>query len=287
MEIESSASPDSMSFLRELVYRRSAIVLHPEKAYLFDSRLAPLAREVGLGSVDELVGKIRREHTGTPLVRRVIEAMTTNETLFFRDLHPFEALKTRILPEIIRARSARCSLRIWCAAASTGQEPYSIAMTVREHFPQLATWDVKVIASDINATVLGRAREGVFSQSEVNRGLPTPMLVKYFERQGADWGVKPEIKQMVRFIELNLLEAWTAIGPQDVVFMRNVLLYFDLETKRRLLARVHRLLPHDGFLVLGGAETASNVDDNYVPVKIGGGVYYQIQAPARVPRCGG
>jgi len=287
VEIESSASPDSMSFLRELVYRRSAIVLHPEKAYLFDSRLAPLAREVGLGSVDELVGKIRREDTGTPLVRRVIEAMTTNETLFFRDLHPFEALKTRILPEVIRARSAQRSLRIWCAAASTGQEPYSIAMTVREHFPELATWDVKVIASDINRTVIERAREGVYRQSEVNRGLPTPMLVKYFERQGADWGVKPVIKQMVRFIELNLLEAWTAIGPQDIVFMRNVLLYFDVETKRRLLARVRHLLPHDGFLVLGGAETASNVDDNFVPVKIGGGVYYQSQSPARAPRSGG
>ena len=276
-----------MSFLRELVYRRSAIVLHPEKAYLFDSRLAPLAREVGLGSVDELVGKIRREDTGTPLVRRVIEAMTTNETLFFRDLHPFEALKTRILPEVIRARSAQRSLRIWCAAASTGQEPYSIAMTVREHFPELATWDVKVIASDINRTVIERAREGVYRQSEVNRGLPTPMLVKYFERQGADWLVKPVIKQMVRFIELNLLEAWTAIGPQDIVFMRNVLLYFDVETKRRLLTRVRRLLPHDGFLVLGGAETASNVDENFVPVKIGGGVYYQIQSPARAPRSGG
>ena len=271
-----TASGESMSYLRELVYRRSAIVLQADKSYLIDSRLAPLAREAGLASIDELVGRIRREDAGAPLVRRVIEAMTTNETLFFRDLHPFEALRQRILPELIRARSAQRRLRIWCAAASTGQEPYSIAMTLREHFPELVGWDVKIVATDINAAVLERARAGSYRQLEVNRGLPVAMLVKYFDRQGADWVVKPAIKDLVKFVELNLLDAWS-IGPQDIVFIRNVLIYFDVPTKRQLLGRVRNLLPRDGFLVLGGAETTNNIDDQYQPVKIGGGVYYQVK----------
>jgi chemotaxis protein methyltransferase CheR len=268
-----------MSYLRELVYQRSAIVLQADKTYLIDSRLAPLAREAGLASIDELVGKIRREDAGAPLVRRVIEAMTTNETLFFRDLHPFEALRQRILPELLRARSRQRRLRIWCAAASTGQEPYSVAMTVREHFPELAAWDVKIVATDINAAVLERARLGAYRQLEVNRGLPVAMLVKYFERQGADWVIKPAIKGLVKFVELNLLDAWS-LGPQDLVFIRNVLIYFDVATKRLLLGRVGNLLEPDGFLVLGGAETTNNIDDGYQPVKIGGGVYYQVK-PAR------
>jgi chemotaxis protein methyltransferase CheR len=271
----STASGESLTFLRDLVYRRSAIVLQADKHYLIDSRLAPLAREAGLGSIDELVGRIRREDAAAPLVRRVIEAMTTNETLFFRDLHPFEALKTRMLPELIKARSSQRRLRIWCAAASTGQEPYSIAMTIREHFPELANWDVKIVATDINAAVLERAKEASYRQREVNRGLPVTMLTKYFERQGADWRVKPLIRDMVKFVELNLLDAWTCVGPQDLVFIRNVLIYFDVETKRKLLGRIRQLLSLDGFLVLGGAETTNNLDDQYQSVKIGGGVYYQ------------
>jgi chemotaxis protein methyltransferase CheR len=266
-----------MSYLRDLVYKRSAIVLQADKSYLIDSRLAPLAREAGLASIDELVGKIRREGAGAPLVRRVIEAMTTNETLFFRDLHPFEALKNRIIPDLARARASQRSLRVWCAAASTGQEPYSIAMTLREHFPELARWDVKIIATDINGAVLERAREATYRQLEVNRGLPVAMLIKYFERSGADWKLKPVIRDMVNFVELNLLDAWTAIGPQDIVFIRNVLIYFDVETKRRLLGRIRNLLQYDGFLVLGGAETTNNIDAEYAPVKIGGGVYYQVK----------
>ncbi|HVY31998.1 MAG TPA: protein-glutamate O-methyltransferase CheR [Polyangiaceae bacterium] len=273
-----------MSYLQDLVYRRSAIVLHDDKSYLIATRLAPLVREVGLKSIDELVGKIRHQDASAPLVRRVIEAMTTNETLFFRDLHPFEALRTRILPDLIRARSGQRALRIWCAAASTGQEPYSIAMTLREHFPELATWDVKIVASDINASVLARARAATYRQVEVNRGLPVTMLFKYFERQGTDWALKPAIKDVVEFVELNLLDAWTSIGPQDVVFIRNVLIYFDVETKRQLLRRIRGLLRGDGFLVLGGAETTNNIDENYAPVKIGSGVYYQVRPPPPAAR---
>lgn len=270
-----STSAETVSYLRELVYDRAAIVLQSDKAYLVDSRLTALAREAGFSSVDDLVIRLKREGTRSALAKRVVEAMTTNETLFFRDAHPFEALKNRILPELMRLRAGAKTLRIWCAAASTGQEPYSIAMVVREHFPELAAWDVKIVASDINATVLDRARAGVYRQVEVNRGLPTQLLFKYFECQGVQWRVKPNVRSLVEFVELNLLDAWTQVGFQDVVFMRNVLIYFDPETKRKVLIRVHDLLRPDGFLILGGAESASNLNDRYASLKIGGGVYYQ------------
>ena len=275
-----SASAENLSYLRDLIYRRSAIVLDADKQYLFDSRLSPLAREAGLGSIDELVAAMRKD-SGAPLTRRVIEAMTTNETLFFRDVHPFEALKARLVPELLRSRSAERSLRIWCAAASTGQEPYSIAMTLREHFPELANWDVKIVATDLNAAVLERAREAKYRQLEVNRGLPAPFLLKYFERQVAEWQLNANIRSMVTFRELNLLDSWTSLGPQDIVFMRNVLIYFDIDTKRRLLGRLRQTLQPEGFLVLGGAETTTNLDDGYAPVRIGKGVYFQSKSAVR------
>ncbi|HYP88802.1 MAG TPA: protein-glutamate O-methyltransferase CheR, partial [Polyangiaceae bacterium] len=245
------------------------------------SRLSPIARELGLPSIDSLVGKLRTD-ASAPLVHRVIEAMTTNETLFFRDLHPFEALRTRLVPDLLQARAAQRSLRIWCGAASTGQEPYSIAMTLCESFPQLASWDVKILATDLNATVLERAREGKYRQLEVNRGLPVKLLVKYFERQGADWQLKPDVRNLVTFQELNLLDAWSHLGEHDIIFLRNVLIYFDVETKRRILGRMRRTLRRDGVLVLGGAETTTNLDDGYVPLRIGNGVYYQLRSPDKV-----
>ncbi len=274
-----SASPESLSYLRELIYRKSAIVLEENKQYLFDSRLSPLARDSGFASIDELVVGMRRGQAG--LVQRVVEAMTTNETLFFRDVHPFEALKTRLVPELIRSRAAERSLRIWCAAASTGQEPYSIAMTLREHFPELATWKVQITATDLNAAVLERAREAKYRQLEVNRGLPANFLIKYFERQSADWRLNANIRDMVSFRELNLLDSWASLGPQDIVFMRNVLIYFDIETKRRLLGRVRQTLQPEGFLVLGGAETTTNLDEGYAPVRVGKGVYFQSKSALR------
>jgi len=271
-------------FLRDLVYRRSAIVLEADKDYLIDSRLSPLVREVGLRSIDELVYKLRA-NSATPLATQVIEAMTTNETFFFRDFHPFEALKLRLVPELINARAEQRSLRIWCAAASTGQEPYSIAMTLRDAFPELASWDIQILATDLNSAVLARAREGKYRQLEVNRGLPAPMLIKYFDRAGTDWQIKPAIREMVKFQELNLLDPWLTVGTQDLVFMRNILIYFDVETKRRILGHVRQVLRPDGFLIMGGAETTSNLDHGYVPVRIGTGVYYQLQTPPlSVPR---
>jgi chemotaxis protein methyltransferase CheR len=269
-----TTSPESMKYLRDLVHRRSAIVIEADKDYLLESRLAPLARLNAMATIDELVRKVKSDERA-PLTHAVIEAMTTNETSFFRDAHPFEALKTKILPDLMTSRSAARVLRIWCAAASTGQEPYSIAMAIREAFPSLATWNVQIIATDINATVLARARAGVYKQLEVNRGLPASLLVKYFDRNGAEWQIKPEIRNMVTFQELNLLDRWPIFSAQDVVFIRNVLIYFDIPTKRRILGRIRETLREDGFLVLGGAETTLNLDDGYSPVRVGPSVYYQ------------
>lgn len=261
-----NAHPDNFKFVCDLVHRRAAILIESGKEYLVDARLAPIARAHGLGTVDALVAKLRADDKG-PLSHEVIEAMTTNETSFFRDIHPFEALRTKVLPPLIKARAATRSIRIWCAAASTGQEPYSIAMTIREHFPELATWNVQIIATDINATVLARARSGIYRQLEVNRGLPASLLVKHFDKVGADWQIKPAIRSMISFQELNLLDRWPLFTPQDIIFMRNVLIYFDLPTKKDLLRRVRESMRDDGYFFLGGAETTMNIDSQLVSMR--------------------
>jgi len=249
-------------------------VLEDSKDYLVDSRLGPLARGVGLATVDELVVKLKREPDGA-LAERVTEAMTTNETLFFRDMHPFEALKSRFVPELLAARATTRSLRIWSAAAATGQEPYSIAMTLLETFPELSRWDVSILATDLNGAVLERAREARYREFEVNRGLPESYLTKYFARRGDEWELSPLVRSMVAFRQLNLVERWTAVPPCDLVFMRNVLIYFDANTKRNILTRLRHVLMPDGFLVLGGAETT---DEAYAQVRVGAGVYYRLKA---------
>jgi chemotaxis protein methyltransferase CheR len=272
-----------MVYLQELVHRRSGIVLEDCKDYLVDSRLSPIAREEGVRTVDELVAKLRQK-PGPVLEQRVVEAMTTNETLFFRDAHPFEALKSRFVPELLQARASRRSLRIWSAAAATGQEPYSIAMTLLESFPELSNWDVSILATDLNAAVLERARHARYRELEVSRGLPAPYLSRYFTRRGAEWELSPLVRSMVAFRQLNLVEPWTGIGTCDLVFMRNVLIYFDASTKRSILKRLCQVLPPDGFLVLGGAETTTNLDEAYVPVRVGAGVYYRLKTTsAQIP----
>lgn len=262
-----TASPASFKYVCELVRRRAAIVVEAGKEYLVDARLGPIAKREGLPGIDALVAKMRLDERG-PLVGQVIEAMTTNETSFFRDIHPFEVLRTKILPDMIKARAATRTLRIWCAAASTGQEPFSIAMTIRHHFPELASWNVHITATDLNAAVLERARTGIYRQLEVNRGLPTPMLIKYFDRVGADWQIKNDLRKMISFQELNLLDRWPLTSPPDIVFMRNILIYFDMETKRAILNRVRTTMRADGFLVLGGAETTINIDDQFVSIRV-------------------
>jgi chemotaxis protein methyltransferase CheR len=263
-----------MSYLQGLVHRRSGIVLEDGKDYLVDSRLSPIARIEGVESIDELVDKLRRDRTGE-LAQRVVEAMTTNETLFFRDAHPFDALKAHFIPELLKARAAERTLRIWSAAAATGQEPYSIAMTLLENFPELSSWNVSILATDLNEAVLERARRARYRALEVSRGLPAAHLGKYFSRCDGEWELCSSVRDMVTFRALNLVEPWFEIAPCDLVFMRNVLIYFDAATKTSVLKRMHGVLRSDGFLVLGGAETTANLDDAYVPVRVGAGVYYQ------------
>jgi chemotaxis protein methyltransferase CheR len=249
-------------YVRDLVRKRSAIVLEAEKSYLVESRLTPLARREGFDSIIELVAKLRSNGFGA-LHNKVIEAMTTNETSFFRDLHPFEALKKVILPELIEKRMATRQLRIWCAACSTGQEPYTIAILIKDSFPQLANWQVKILATDISVQVLEKAKSGCFNQIEVNRGLPSSMIVKYFDRSGLNWQLKDTIREMIEFRQLNLIESWPVMLPLDIVFIRNVLIYFDIRTKKDLLGKIKNVMCPDGYLFLGGAESTFNLDESF------------------------
>ena len=249
------------TYISDMVRIRSAIVLEAGKEYLVEARLAPLVRELGLESIGALVTKLRQGNGG--LAERVTEAMTTNETSFFRDVAPFQALRTSVLPSLVEARKVQRSLRIWCAASSSGQEPYSIAMTIEDAFPQLRDWNLQIVATDLSPAMVERGRSGVYKALEVNRGLPAPMLIKYFTKVGVDYELKPEIRSMVDFSELNLIGAWPAFPTFDIVFLRNVLIYFDVENKRTIFGRVKRLLAPDGFLFLGAAETTMNIDDGF------------------------
>lgn len=268
------SSPD-FSFLQTLVRERSAIVLEPGKEYLVESRLAPLARSVGLGGIGELVALLRLEPRGR-LTEKVIEAMTTNETSFFRDVHPFEALRANILPDLMKARAKERTLNVWCAASSSGQEPYTIAMILRECGPALAEWRVRFIATDISQEMLRRSRDGIYSQLEINRGLPAKYLVKYFEKRGNDWQIKSDLRSMIEFKELNLIQAWPSMPPLDIVFIRNVLIYFDLPTKRAILGRIRQAMQPGGYLFLGGAETTLSIDENYKREQVGPSWCYRL-----------
>lgn len=277
---------DNLVFLRGLLHRRAAILLEEGKEYLAESRLLPVARQNGLATLDDLVARLRREQLG-PLATQVIEAMTTNETSFFRDVHPFESLKSTIIPELMKARRASRTIRIWCAAASTGQEPYSLAILLADSFPELATgWRVDIVATDINTTVLERARSGIYKQLEVNRGLPATMLTKHFERQGTDWKLKDPIRKLVRFETMNLLDRWPFTQPLDLVLIRNVLIYFDLPTKKTILGRIRTHLAPDGYLMLGGAETTLNVDDAYQANRDGKTILYRHKTFAALGKTG-
>lgn len=253
-------------FLSTLVRQRSAIVLEPEKGYLLEARLAPLARAEGFPSLEAMVAHLRSQ-PANGLPRKVVEAMTTNETSFFRDLHPFEALRTLVIPEVMRRRQAERRLTIWCAASSSGQEPYTVAMTLLEHFPQLSGWSLTVLGTDLSAAMVARCRTGRYGQIEVNRGLPAALLMKYFDKRGMEWQVKPEIQRLCEFRELNLIEAWGQLPAMDVIFLRNVLIYFDVETKRAILDNVRRTLNPWGYLFLGGAETTINLGEVFERVQ--------------------
>jgi len=262
-----SLSEADFDYVRALVRDRSAIVLEDNKAYLAESRIAQVARAEGYASTDELVAKLRLDRAAD-LQRKVVEAMTTNETSFFRDIHPFEALRREIVPKLIEQRKATRTLNVWSAASSSGQEAYTIAILLSEHFPELAGWNVRILGTDLSNEMVARSSEGRYSKIEVNRGMPAQLLLKYFTRDGLHWTVKNELKKLVDFRQMNLAQSWPALPPMDVVFLRNVLIYFDVATKKEILQRLRRVLRADGYLFLGGAETTLNLDDSYQRTQI-------------------
>ena len=264
------------NFVRQLVRERTAIVLEDGKQYLVDNRLSQLARREGLASAQDVIDRLRAAPAG-PLQRKVIEAMTTTETLFFRDAKPYEALRNAILPELVRMRGGERRLQIWSSACSSGQEPYSLGMLMREHFPALAAWNVRVLATDISTEMLARSRVGRYSQLEVGRGLPSSYLAKYFDKAGCDWQIRDDVRKMVEFRELNLAGPWAAMVPTDLVMLRNVLIYFDVATKRQILARIRKTLRPGGYLMLGTAETTMNLDDGFELQRSDGTTYYRVR----------
>ena len=269
MTISSSA----FNFVSDLVKQQAAIVIGPGKEYLVESRLLPLARDAGLDDVSTLVARLQST-ADDRLRRQVVEAMTTNETSFFRDRDPFTALTQAVLPDLCRKRGATHRINIWSAACSSGQEPYSIAMSALDHPLITSDWQVHVLATDINEEMLQRAEQGRFSQLEVNRGLPAAMLVRHFERAETDWKVVAAVRNMVRFKPLNLNEPFD-LAFMDVVFLRNVLIYFDAATKAEVLQRVRRVMKPDGFLFLGGSETTLGLDDGFERFTIGNATVYR------------
>jgi len=265
-------TPLDYDFLRKCLKERSGLVLSAEKQYLVESRLLPVARKAGLGGLRELVAALK--HDGDEaLMAKVVEAMTTNETFFFRDKTPFEHFRSTVLPALFAARRATRIIRVWCAAASTGQEPYSLAMVLNEMAGDVAGWRIELFATDLSNEVLEKARAGIYSQFEVQRGLPIQLLIKYFARTGDMWQIAPEIRAMVRFQQLNLLADCTRLGIFDLIFCRNVLIYFDQQTKTAVLNRLGRAIAGDGYLVLGAAETVIGLTDSFKTVPELRGLY--------------
>jgi chemotaxis protein methyltransferase CheR len=271
---------EDYAFVAKLLRDRSALVLEQGKEYLIRGRLTPVAQRHNLASIPLLISRIRREgHNG--LATEVVEAMVTTETSFFRDIHPFETLKKTVLPELIERRRVQRQLNIWCAASSSGQEPYSIALLLKEHFPQLTSWRINLTATDISSEMLQRSRAGKYSQIEVNRGLPTPLLLKWFRQEGIHWQLDDQIRSMITFSQLNLAQPWPAMPAWDLVFLRNVMIYFDNAVKKEILGRVSRVLHKDGYLLLGGSETTLNLDDSFMRVESLKSGYYQLKASER------
>jgi chemotaxis protein methyltransferase CheR len=258
-------------FLRKLLKERSGLDLSADKQYLVESRLIPLARRAGLPGLAELVQKMKSG--AEVLTADVVEAMTTNETFFFRDKIPYDHLRDTILPTLLQTRTNRRTLRIWSAACSSGQEPYSIAMCLKEKAQQLAGWRIEIVATDLSQEVLEKSKSGIYSQFEVQRGLPVQLLVKYFTQIGELWQISPDIRSMVQHRQLNLLQDFSHLGKFDVIFCRNVLIYFDQDTKSGIFERIAKSLEPDGMLVLGAAETVVGISDAFRPYPDRRGLY--------------
>jgi len=264
-------TPPDYEYLRKLLKDHSGLDLSADKQYLIESRLLPLSRKCGVSGISDLVQKMKGGSSS--IVAQVVEAMTTNETFFFRDKVPFEHFRDTIIPQMLAARAGRKSLRIWCAAGSTGQEPYSLAMSLKEMGAALAGWRVEILATDLSTEVLEKSKSGVYSQFEVQRGLPIQLLVKYFKQNGELWQIGPELRAMVQHRQLNLLHDFSQLGTFDIIFCRNVLIYFDQETKINIFGRLAKSMEQDGFLVLGAAETVVGLTDAFKPFPDKRGLY--------------
>ena len=262
-------------FIVELVKARSGIVLDAGKEYLVECRLSMLMRQHKLSSLAALVSRLR-SNPADPAFKQVVEAITTHETSFFRDQYPFDALRNVVLPALLASRAVSKTLSIWCAACSTGQEPYTIAMTLCEAIPKIEQWRITFIGTDICSDMIARCRAGKFNQMEINRGLPAPLLAKYFDKRGAEWKIKRALRNMIEFRELNLVEKWSNLPPMDIIFMRNVLIYFNIETKQDIFKRLKGVLKSDGYLFLGAAETTMCVDEDFARAEIDKGSYYHL-----------
>ncbi|UKJ74691.1 CheR family methyltransferase [Azospirillum brasilense] len=255
-----------------LLKQRSGLVLTRDKAYLLESRLMPVARKWNMKGLEELASTVRTRKDEA-LLRDITEAMTTNESSFFRDQKPFDQFKQIVLPKLMAARSAKRSIRIWSAACSSGQEAYSLAMLLSEDAAKLAGWRIEIVGTDISAEMVERSKSGIYTQFEVQRGLPIQMLVKHFKQQGDKWQISQQLRQMASFREFNLLGDLSGLGQFDIVFCRNVLIYFDQPTKTKVLEAIARQMPQDGVLYLGGAETVLGITDRFKPVEGQRGLY--------------
>jgi chemotaxis protein methyltransferase CheR len=265
-------TPHDYEYLCNLLKVRSGLAIGADKHYLVESRLLPIARQAGLSDLAALVQRLKSPGAEA-LAHKVVEAMMTNGTFFFRDRHPFDHFRNMIMPALLKARADVRRIRIWCAAASTGQEPYTLAICLKEMGKTLAGWQTEIIATDISNEALEKARSGTYTQFEVQRGLPIMMLIKYFNQTGELWQVTPEVRSMVQFKTHNLLHDFSRFGIFDVIFCRNVLIYFDHATKVDVLNRLAQVIAADGFLLLGGAESVVGLTDSFKPVADKRGLY--------------
>jgi chemotaxis protein methyltransferase CheR len=266
--------PENYRFLQEHVHTQVGIVFEDNKHYLFATRLAPILKEYGFGSINDLCAVLRARRD-VELSHQVVEAMTTNETYFFRDPAQYEAIRTVLLPRLKEERRDTTSLRFWSAASSTGQEAYSLAMLLRQS--GFEDWKLQILGTDFAAKVVERARRGIYQQIELNRGLPAAMMVKHFQRSGIEWQLNKEVRQMVRFETIDLRQSMRSLGPFDLVFCKNVMIYFDDETKRKIIKEIHGTLPRGGWLLLGGAETPLGIENRFDRQTVGNATVYVAQ----------
>jgi len=267
-------SAQHYDWVRDYMKRRAAIVLEADKKYLVYNRLLPVALKANLKTVDDLISRVMLSQDGG-LTQELVDALTTNETYFFRDVHPFDFMRDTLFPEIIKRRAASRVIRIWSAASSTGQEAYTMAMVLRRHFPQTDGWRFDILGTDLSTAALKKASEGVYTDMEVKRGLPDEYRLRYFKPQGANWVIDPALRAMVSFKQLNLFTPWTGLGPFDLVMLRNVLIYFDAATRKEIVSRVHRVLEPSGVLMVGTSEIIPYAETGYAREQTGATIFYR------------